>query len=576
MVPPEGRWSLQAFLDAVEQRLAVYSAKELRAIVRVFAQGTPAASRQAFLDLLQSAGATVAVAQTESITVALLADIANMADELDTAIQSAAGWDDYHEEDSLGPYVVFVEPLTDLFERTMLLFDTGNVSLARSAYSELFQLFGLEDEYGRGVRVDDLPDVDMRAARTRYLRAVYDTEPPAQRPAVFFQEMGAVQAWVAGPRPRLEDVMQIAAQPLPDHAQFFADWLAYLRTQHGSDADAWLREVVRLGQGTAGLAALARAEGQQHPHAYVDWCAALVAEENMPAVLAAAHEALRALPEGLALRAEVADYLCTAASHLQEIETLRIGRWEALRAAPTLVRLLDVWEIAPEGIARTARMHEAALHLQHAREHPAIQAIDPTAQAVHEGPMLPSKTLLAHAHLLAGNWDTAQQLAAREQVLGWSSGYNIQGLVVACCLVQLSGVFPETLPHNLTQLWQLALQSSVGAEPWYGVEVDAASLLVRLQHVYTASLPMTPWTSPHQPVMLLTWCLDVAQQRIEAIVSNQHRGSYDKAALLLAACVEVGRLQGMAQEAEALCAEICQRFPRHRAFQTAVQMALPR
>jgi hypothetical protein len=562
-------------MDAVEQRLAVYSAKELRAIVRVFAQGTPVASRQAFLDLLQSAGATVVAAQTESLTVALLADIANLADEIEMATESAEDWDDYHEEDSLGPYVAFVEPLTDLFERTALLFDTGSVDLARSAYSQLFGIFAFEDEYGRGIRAVDLPDVDMRAARARYLRAVYDTAPAERRPAVLFAEMGTVQSWLASPLPRLEDLLQIAPQPLPDQTQFFIDWLAFLRTQSGSDADAWLREVVRLSQGTAGLAALARAEGQQHPHAYLDWCAALSVEDNMPAVLAAAHEALRALPEGLPLRAAVADYLCTAAAHLHDTPTLRTGRWEAFQAAPSLVRLLDVWEVTPAGSARLARMHEAAQHLQQTLARPRGQA----PQRGHDpstNPVIPSKTVLAHAYLLAGDWEAAHQLAAPEQVLGWSSGHNVQGLVVVCCLTQMSGALPGALPPNLAQLWQSALQSSTGGGLWDSADTSEASLLVRLQQVYAASLPATPWPNTQQQVTLLTWCLDVTQRRIEAIVGNQHRGSYDKAALLLAACAEVGKSQGMEPEADALIAAIRQRFPRHRAFQMEVQMALRR
>ena len=74
----------------------------------------------------------------------------------------------------------------------------------------------------------------------------------------------------------------------------------------------------------------------------------------------------------------------------------------------------------------------------------------------------------------------------------------------------------------------------------------------------------------------LTWCLDVAQRRIDAIVSNQHRGSYDKAALLLASCTEVLRLLGKAQEARALLDDVRQQFRRHRAFQAELQAAVQR
>jgi hypothetical protein len=96
-----------------------------------------------------------------------------------------------------------------------------------------------------------------------------------------------------------------------------------------------------------------------------------------------------------------------------------------------------------------------------------------------------------------------------------------------------------------------------------------------LQHAYTERLPEISLTSDQQ-TELLAWCLDVAQRRIDAIVSNQHRGSYDKAALLLASCTELLRLLGKAQEARALLDDVHQRFRRHRAFQAELQTAMQR
>jgi len=59
-------------------------------------------------------------------------------------------------------------------------------------------------------------------------------------------------------------------------------------------------------------------------------------------------------------------------------------------------------------------------------------------------------------------------------------------------------------------------------------------------------------------------------------VSNQHRGSYDKAALLLASCLEVLRFLGQDQEARALLDEVRQQFRRHHAFHAELQAAVQR
>src|SRR5262249_62391614 len=85
-------------------------------------------------------------------------------------------------------------------------------------------------------------------------------DPRAPRPAVFCDAMLQVRAWLPGPRPMLDDIIQIAPPPLADQEQFYRDWMAFLRTQSSRDADAWLREAVYLSQGTAGLETLARTE----------------------------------------------------------------------------------------------------------------------------------------------------------------------------------------------------------------------------------------------------------------------------------------------------------------------------
>jgi hypothetical protein len=570
----EQQLSLKTFWDAVEQRLAVCSAEELRAVVRALALATPATEWQAFLHTIQPMAETIPVVPPAPTSETLLMDIAALADELQAATEEAEVWDEYHEEDSLGPYEEFVAPLTALFDRTAAAFAGGHMTLARAAYYNLFVTLTYEDDYGRGVRAEHLPDVAVNEAGVRYLRAVYETESPAQRPAGLFAAMLQVRTWLSDVHPRLDDIIQISPPALPDQEQFSLDWIAFLHTQGGPEADAWLREAVRLAQGTAGLESLARTEGVQRPRAYLDWCAALAAEGQQHAVLAAAHEALRTLPSPLPIRAAVADYLCTAATYVHDTAALCLGRWEAFVAKPTLARLLDVWEVTPAGAERTRQMSQAAQHIQDTLANPSAQVTSVWTDDI-ERPVWPDKTVLAHAYLLAGDWDAAYRLAAPEQVLGWSSSHNTQGLVVSCCLVQMSGVSPGHLPPNLTQLWRWELQNSTGFVSWYGADAGEASLLVRLQDAYTACLPEVSLTQDQQGTFL-AWCLGVVRRRVDAIVSNQHRGSYDRAALLLTACTEVLRLLGKAQEARALLEDIRQQFRRHRAFQAELQTAVQR
>jgi hypothetical protein len=163
------------------------------------------------------------------------------------------------------------------------------------------------------------------------------------------------------------------------------------------------------------------------------------------------------------------------------------------------------------------------------------------------------------------------QLAASENVLGWSSDDNPQGLVVPFFLALLAEKAPNAFPSNLKQLWQQDLQTSIGSE-WAETE---SGLQKRLERIYAELLPRLS-LSKEQQKTLLVWCLNVAKRRTEAIVSDKHRGSYDKAARLLGACAEVLRLRGEPAAADTLLEKIRERFPRHRAFLAELDTATER
>jgi hypothetical protein len=188
-----------------------------------------------------------------------------------------------------------------------------------------------------------------------------------------------------------------------------------------------------------------------------------------------------------------------------------------------------------------------------------------------ERPVWIDQSVLAHACLLAGDWDAAHHLAAQARVLGWSSSESHQGLVVAAFLVLLSDQTLEAVPSNLAQFWEWSVQYSASAWSWRRVEEDPVH--ERLARAYAEQFAAAALSTDRQE-RYLSWCLDVAQQRVDAIVGNQHRGSYNKAAVLTVACAEVLRLRGNQRAADTLVNDVRSRFPRHRAFQREMETAL--
>ncbi len=567
--------SLKAFWEAVEQRLAVSSADELRAVLRVMAQETPPSERQGFLAKLTPLQATPDAApripQEE-----LLAEIADLAQEIETEMEGAEEWeeryawdDGYDEEDSLGQYEDFIAPLAALFDQTQTAFDYGDFPLACAAYQQLFALLQTEDEYGRGVHLTDLSGVNAEETIARYLRAIYETTAPVERPAALYAQMPSMRTLLRR-RVMLDDLIQISPRPLPDQNAFLEAWIAHLRAQDapsGSDADAWLREAVWLAEGVIGLADLARAEGVTRPRAYLDWFTALLETEQYAEVITAAQAALQTLPAELPIRAAIADQLCTVAAKLEQPSVVREGRWQAFFAKPTETRLLDLWEAEPDSAARLLLMQQALRRVQlyHPPASPTNASLWNWGDTV-ETPALPSTTLLAHTCMLAGEWDAAQQLAAQANVLGWSNATSHQALVVAVFLTVLAGETPTALPTNLAKIWESGVH--------YSVEfLTENAFSIRLDRAYAAQFAQTQWPNDVQ-ARYLAWCLDVARRRVEAIVGDQHRKSYDKAAIITAACAETLRQRGDPAAATAFVSEIRTRFPRHSAFQAELKRVL--
>ncbi len=584
-MPHDDKISLKTFWDTLEQRLTASSADELRAILRALAQETPPTQRQTFLDKLKPMTKESAAAVKKAVGQdKLLADIDDLAAEIESAMEGAEYYEEdhyewgehYDDEDGLGAYEEFVEPFTALFDRAEAVFDYGDLKLARAAYQKLFELLVLEDDYGRGVRSHDLSNVDIGEARARYLRAVYETQLPKHRPKALFEQMQQVRLWIVSPYPMLDDILQISRAPLPDRERFFEEWIAFLREQKGADADAWLREAIRLARGTPGLEELARAEGKKRPRAYLDWFTALEEEGKHREVLVAAQDALQTLRAGLPIRAAVADHLYAAATESNETAARRAARWEAFIAAPSLVRLIDLWEATPNA-ERTDLMRQAAQRAKDQIAHPPRHedVFDGTWNMDHlEQPVLTNKSTLAHAYLLAEDWDAGYELAAREKVLGWSSPEGAQGLVVSFFLALLSGKQPGALPANVKQLWEWGLEYSSGSGYWEaGGEKKEDSVLERLERAHAERIATTSMSRGKQ-TQFLAWCLDVAKKRMNAIVGEQHRGSYDKAAVVILACAEVLRLRDDRAGANAVVNEARERFPRHRSFQAELNARL--
>ncbi|WNG23107.1 hypothetical protein F0U62_02950 [Cystobacter fuscus] len=574
--------SLKAFWEGMEKRLGASSLEDLRTVLRAMASRVHPSERQSFLDSLSPVPDDRRQALEHALQDKLLADITEQAQRFEEFMDEAhSEWDEYGEDSGPGPYAELVAPVTALFQRAQRAFERGRWPLAQEAYRALFELLQREDDYGLGLRPEHLEEVDVPEAQARYLCALYRVTPPARRAEALWAAMKEEDRWRFGPPPKLQEVRDISPEPLPDLESFLSDWEALLREREDdSEAEAWLREAVGLSRGAEGLRELARARRGRHPRAWVDLLALLEREGQPREVLDTAHEALKALPTGLPLRAWVADFLATAAKRLALPEQVREARWESFVACPDLKRLLELRECGEAEPERARLMKRAARQVRKALAQP-----DDTGPMPWEEPPLPrgerdepyprlNEVLLAQARLLGHDWQAAWKSASGAEVLGWSSNDNPQGLVVPFLLLWLSGPSsPEKPPRSVEELWRKALENSLAYYEPSSTEEAAWKLSERLSRAYTEVLAALSVSHPQQEE-LLEGCLEVAHERARAIVREKHRRSYGKAALLLAACAEVLQRRGQPARAQEFLRRFREEFPRHSAFHAELDAAM--
>ncbi len=532
--------SLREFVEKVEKRLAAYSADQLRAIILERAKRTPPSQRWGFL-AMWTAGEEPAGDEPDED---LLEEIAELAETV-AGGELCTGWGYDHEigEERDWGDESWKDDVDDFFARAHDALLDGNYALAEKAYAALFEILAMGEDSGYlpgNPNPETMLETDLEEARCSYLRALYFAAPPPERPA------GVLEALRKFERLNLQMVIDAGVTPLPDWDRFLPAWIALLEE---SGPHHLLREAVRLSGGVNALADLARRDGAKHPAAFVDWLAALEEEGDWRAMREAAREGLAVVPPDYAIRARIARGLVKAGERLGLPDEQLTGRREAFYADPNLDRFLDLVTVAEENGCLEEEV-EAAL----AR----ILALLPKrstsgrwdAETVES---TASESLLISAYLVAGRYRQAFELCRdNKEVLGWSHGHNPKGLVVPFFLVLLGGT-----GANLARLWDEAVEAVGG--------YFAPGLPDRFRRAMDEVFRRVTLTGGEEQEYL-AWCVGEATRRVDAIVGGQHRKSYGKAAVLLAAVAEALTGRRKRSEAAALIDGYHQKYFRHRAF----------
>ena len=537
--------SLKPYLLAVKEHCESLSKQELVETLLEMAQETPAGSRTEFLDKLHVLSPRFVSKEEEiplDVEAQLLERIAELQEEIETRIESIEDgtyWDDYE-----GGYDEEEEPesvtedqsseLEQLFLDAGDLFMDDHLDAAQRVYRALFDFLNA-NEYISSAYLPAL--LELREARARYCRCVYETADPARLLDDFYESM-AVDATMNTYRldlsrelfPMLRDVVDARVEKLNGWEWFLPAWEKKLAICNSARAAILRMEALQWLEGGAdeGISRLAREWKSEQPYGYLFWIQHLEACENWHGVRDACLEAMKVLPHG-GFREQATESLIKAAMVLGDKVLLLLGKRECFLSVPKQTNLFEL-------------LHEAEKQNLRSQELDVILAFkgDIKKSCGYTGFYL-------EILLMAGRLEDAFHEGSTEKSVGWSSGKA--GILFASILSVLTGNNHKTV--TIQSLLKEHARNFSG-------EIIKGLMLVSL--------------TESKKQQYLVWADNICRERVEQIVSNQHRNAYDRAARAMGAVAECYVHLNKKDNAIRLLNEFIRiKFPRHSAFRAEVK-----
>ncbi|PIP44150.1 MAG: hypothetical protein COX17_03065 [Deltaproteobacteria bacterium CG23_combo_of_CG06-09_8_20_14_all_60_8] len=563
------------YLKSVEKACHPLPKEELIGIILSLAKEVQGDGRGKFLGnlLAMLPGEAEAHATADASAKAdLLSNIAALKGEIlerIASIEDGSYWDaqDYDDdEEEEEDYYSDADPdllgadqqdeLAGFFQEADRFFLHGQAEAARTVYGALFDL--VEEVSARGY----LPDfaVDLREARARYCRCVYDLAGAGERVRHMLAIMAVdrpeqnFDSVLSREYPFLQDVIDAQTGDLADFADFLPAWEnALARKGFSQDRLAELRlEAAFFSGDLAKIGELARSWQAKQPLGYLYWLKQLNLTEDWRQMREVAREALAKLTPGEA-KEQVANHLITAGQNLGDTPLVLEGKQEQFKANICDANLMALVNEAGRQGKRAGELASIAVLLReqgkkHGDEH----------------------VLLAKALLMTGELGQAFLLARNGKEVGWSHG-NAAGLLFGAILYLVSGKRADCLLINDLLKWY-ANQTAVPSHRFSVADESEPSCCEEIrQGLNSCEVPAKDLAEYCQ------WARTIGGKRINQIVSSKHRFAYDRAAGVLGALAEALEASGQPDKARELLREYFHdRFSRFAAFRREVRTAISR
>jgi hypothetical protein len=555
--------ALKPYLDTIAGYCSTLSNKELTHILICLAKDIPTSGRVNFLEKIESylPGRRPAVMPATDPVEHILDDIEALKESIKERIRSiedGSYWDDpdvwgddgYYEEEPDYISEDQGEELGSFFDDAERLFLDDRLEDARKVYGALFKLI---DNIKEEADFSPRSEIDIREARARYCRCVYETSNMDKR---LDELIGAMEVDVSNlyneneydeDYPLLQDVVDARPGEVEDLESFLPSWKKALAKKgtKGRPAGLLLETVHRL-EGINGVSRLAKEWKNSQPQGYLFWLNILKKENDQKGIIRVSIEGLKALKEGEP-RERVAGFMIDAAKELNDAHHILLGRRERFFSYMSDQNLLDL-------------VDEATTQGERDNELDTVTRFFEGRKAIDE-----RKELYARALLMSGNLDRAFALAKNEKGVGWSYG-NDAGVVFGAVLSVLAD-HSEKAGTIKTLLKDYANKTSIYSERFSTDDGKGTSFYDEIIKGLTQNKE-----TKSQAEGYLSWAEKIGKRRIDHIVSNKHRRAYERAAKVLGSLAEAYMAMGQKRKAAKILHKYySEKYNRFSAFRSEVK-----
>jgi len=555
--------ALKPYLDTIAGYCSNLSNQELTDILLRLARDVPTSGRVSFLGKIESylPGRRSTVMPDTDPVEQILEDIEALKESIEERIRSiedGSYWDDpdvwaddgYYEEEPDYISEDQNEELGSFFDDAESLFLDDRLEDARKVYGALFKLV---DDIKEEAYFSPRDEIDIREARARYCRCVYETSNTDKRLDEFIGAMEVDMFNLYNENeydedyPLMQDVIDAKPGEMKNLESFLPSWKKALikRGTKGRPAGLLLETVNRL-EGINGVSRLAKKWKNSQPQGYLFWLNILKKENDQKGIIRVSIEGLKTLKEGKS-REHVAEFMIDAAKELNDAKYILLGKRERFFSDMSDQNLLDL-------------VDEATTQGKRDNELDTVIKFFEGRKAIDE-----EKDLYARALLMSGNLNSAFALAKNEKGVGWSSGNNA-GVVFGAVLSILAD-HSEKAGTIKTLLKDYANETSIYSERFSTDDGKGTSFYDEIIKGLTQNKE-----TKSQAAGYLSWAEKIGKRRIEHIVSNKHRRAYERAAKVLGSLAEAYMAMGQkSKAAKILHKYYSEKYNRFSAFRREVK-----